>query len=362
MKKRVVLFALIAIIAALWVPPAWSQMGTVKGTVKDQSGNPMAGITVEYRNVETGRKMALKTDNKGEYSSLGVPLGTYRVTFSKDGQTIFFFDKVPVRAGEENVVDLDLAKERAAAPAKGQISPEQKKQAEAVEKENLKIRALNQKLAEANAAQQAGNFDQAIAILSEATQADPTRDLLWARLGEAYRFAASKAPDRAAATEKYKQAVEPFKKAVALKPNDGTYHNALGEVYAKGGMSQEAIAEYNTAAQVDPPHAATYYFNEGAVLTNTGKTEEANAAFDKAIAADPTKAEAYYQKGVNLLAKATLTKEGKMVAPPEATASLNKYLEIAPDGPNAQAAKELLTSMGATIETSFGKSKKTTKK
>ncbi len=95
------------------------------------------------------------------------------------------------------------------------------------------------------------------------------------------------------------------------------------------------MAECDKAAQLDPGQAGQCYFNEGAILTNQGKVDEANLAFDKAIAADPTRAEAYYQKGINLLGKATLGKDGKMIPVPGTAEALNKYLELAPDGKNA---------------------------
>jgi tetratricopeptide (TPR) repeat protein len=134
----------------------------------------------------------------------------------------------------------------------------------------------------------------------------------------------------------------------------GAYYNNMGEAYARLGQTPEAINAYTQAAQNDPPEAGKYYFNLGAVLTNSGKPDEANAAFDKAIAADPAKADAYYQKAVNLLSKATVDKDGKMNAPPEVAANLNKYLELSPDGPNAQSAKDLLAGLGAKIETNYG--------
>jgi len=116
------------------------------------------------------------------------------------------------------------------------------------------------------------------------------------------------------------------------------------------------MAEYNAAATLDPANAGLYFYNLGAILTNLGKLDEANAAFDKAIAADPNRADAYYWKGVNLLSKATL-KDNKMIAVPGTAENLNKYLALAPTGPHAESAKELLSSIGAKIETSFQKKK-----
>jgi tetratricopeptide (TPR) repeat protein len=117
------------------------------------------------------------------------------------------------------------------------------------------------------------------------------------------------------------------------------------------------VKSYEMAAQADPSSVAQSYFNIGAVYTNAGRPDDANAAFDKCIAADPTRAEAYYQKGVNLLGKATL-KGDKTIPAPGTVEALQKYLELAPTGPNAQAAKDLLASLGQSIETSYGTKKK----
>ena len=127
------------------------------------------------------------------------------------------------------------------------------------------------------------------------------------------------------------------------------------------GKAGDAVKSYEAAAKADPAQAGAAYFNIGAVYTNAGRVDDANAAFDKAIAADPTRAEAYYQKGVNLLGKATLQGD-KTIAPPGTAEAFQKYLEIAPTGPNAQSAKDLLTSIGSTVETSYGTKKKPAKK
>ena len=124
---------------------------------------------------------------------------------------------------------------------------------------------------------------------------------------------------------------------------------------------EDAVKTYELAAQVDPSNAAQYYFNTGAVLTNAGKIDEALAAFDKVIAADPNRADAYYWKGVNMIGKATLQGD-KMVAPPGTAEAFQKYLELQPTGTYADAAKQMLTSIGSSVETSFGNKKKPPKK
>jgi tetratricopeptide (TPR) repeat protein len=359
MRKQWLMLALVAALLLATVP-VWAQTMPVRGTITEE-GKPVAGAEVLLSNKDTGAKYNLKTDKRGEFVHIAIALGIYDMSVKVSGVERYT-SRIRV-GGEEKPIVIDLAKEQAAAQERGlqQLTPEQRKQllekVEAEQREAQKVTNLNQRLAEAKAAEDAGNYEQAAAILNETTQMDPTRPLLWARLGQAHLNAAGRTQDRAAASNYHTQAAEAYKKAIALSPSDGGYHNNLGQSYAKLGKTDEAIAEYNTAAQVDPTRAGMYYFNLGAVLTNAGKVDDANAAFDKALASDPAKAEAYYWKGVNLLAKATIGKDNKMVAPPGTAENLNKYLELQPQGQYAQAAKELLASMGAEIDTTYKKRK-----
>lgn len=347
MKKQIVLIAMaVLLVAALTVSAAAQMTTSIKGTTKDETGKPYVGITVILQSTDSGRKYTLKTDKHGDFFSLGIQPGTYNILFQKDGQTFYNWNNYVIRLSGENNIDLDMAKERAAQAKASGMTEEQKKQQEEAVKENQKIKGLNDKLAAARAAEQANNWDQAVQIMQEAVAQDQTKGILYATLGDAL-----------SGDKKYPEAVDAYQKAVALEPTRGEYHNNLGQAYLKANQVDQAIAEYTKAAEIDPTNAATYYFNLGAVLTNKNKADEANAAFDKCIAADPTKADAYYWKGVNLVAKATLDKEGKMVAPEGTSEALNKYLELKPDGPYAQGAKDLLASIGGKVETSFGKGK-----
>ncbi len=349
MKKHISLVILLTFLIAICAAPVWAQFtATVRGVAKDESGKPIDGATVELLNADNGRKLDLKTNSKGEYSSIGVGPGTYKFSLIKDGKVIDLFNQVPVAPGDDRVIDFDLAKDRPQTTPS--ISEEQKKKIEEAQKQNEKIKGLNAQLAQAKQLETAGNYDQAITILQPAAQAEPNQDVLWANLGEAQRGA-----------KKYPEAIESYQKAIALKPTNGPYHSALADALAKAGQTDKAVQEWATAVQNDPTNAATYYFNEGAVLTNTGKLDEAIAAFDKALQVDPTRADAYYWKGVDLIGKATM-KDNKMVAPPGTAEAFNKYLQLEPNGKYADPAKQMLASIGAAVETSYGKGKTSRKK
>jgi len=387
MKQYLVVLALSMVVAGVCASPAFSQdTGSVKGVCKDVEGKPIVGATVEWVSLDTGRKYDIKTNSKGEYFSLGIAPGHYKVTLlGTDNKEIFHFNGANV-GGDESTLDFDMQKEQAKAAQGAGLTAEQVKQqqeqAAKLAKENSTIKNLNEKLAAAKTASDAGDFDTAIAQVTEATQMDPSRDLLWAKLGDYEVSAAAKQTDSAEKAKRYDAAVTDYQKAVDLKqkaldaatqkPPDASkvlasFYNNLGKAEAQNGKTDDAVKAYNQAAQLDPAGAGMYYYNLGAILTNANTKNDsemrkaAAQAFDKAIAADPNRADAYYWKGTNLIGAATLQGD-KMVAPEGTAEAFQKYLELQPTGPHAEEAKAMLQGLGATVETSYGTKKKTTKK
>jgi tetratricopeptide (TPR) repeat protein len=379
MKKHFVVLFFVLLMLGLCVPPGFAQAsGTVKGLCKDTDGKPIADGVVVYANQDNGQKYTLKTNKKGEYFSLGIAAGSYNVTLyrsaddAKASKEVFHFNKFQVTL-DENTLDFDMQKEQQKAAQGVGLTPEQlkaKQEAEEkVKKENSTIKTLNEKIVAANTSMKAGDYDGAIATLTEALQVDTTHDVIWAQLADAYRGSALKQTDPAEKSKRLQEASADYQKAIDIRqkametkkdPDDNkrlaAYYNNLGEAASKSGKIDDAVKAYTQAAQINPEGAAGYYYNVGAVLTNAGKVDDAIAAFDKCIAADPTKADAYYQKGVNLIGKATLQGD-KMVAPAGTAEAFNKYLELQPTGPYADVAKQMLASIGAPVETGFGKKK-----
>ena len=266
MKRYFAIFVF-AVLAAAWcVPSAIAQAsGTVKGVCKDSTGAPVADGIVVWANQDNGQKYALKTNKKGEYFSLGIAPGAYVVTLYKNAddqkanKELFRMNKFQVQL-DENTLDFDLKKEQENT-AKGQgLTPEQLKamqeQQEKNKKEVTTVKSLNEKLAAANAAIQAQDYDTAIAALGEANQMDPSRDLIWFKLGDAYRLSANKQTDSAEKQKRLDSAVESYQKAVQLKqavtndkdPNAAkslaAYYNNLAEAYAKAGRTDDAVKTY----------------------------------------------------------------------------------------------------------------------
>jgi hypothetical protein len=105
---------LTAIILSLAVSsPAFSQStainGTIEGTVKDEQGALLPGVTVTVTNIDTGEQRVVVTNESGLYRAPLLSLGTYRVAAELQGFKKFEQQGVSLRAGQTAVIDVNLA-------------------------------------------------------------------------------------------------------------------------------------------------------------------------------------------------------------------------------------------------------------
>lgn len=69
---------------------------------------------------------------------------------------------------------------------------------------------------------------------------------------------------------------------------------------------------------------------------------DAAAGCRKSLQADPSKADAWFILGSVLFGDATFDANGKIAISAEARHALDKYLELAPEGPHAPDVKQML--------------------
>jgi tetratricopeptide (TPR) repeat protein len=362
-----------------------AQTSSIAGEVKGEDGKPLQGALIKIERLDIKGNYKVKTNKKGEYFHAGLPLGTYRVVLEVNGKDVDRVDNVRTRLGDPTVINFDLqrVKQRAEALQRAaesgqltadqlrEMSPEQRAALEKAAKERqaqlAKNRALNDAFNAGMTALQAKQFEPAIEAFSKAAEIDPKQHVVWAHLADSYiGLAGGKTgAEQQAALEK---GLANYLKAIEIKPDEAAYHNNYALALARAKRFEEAQAELTKAAQMDPPNAGRYFYNLGALLVNSGQNEPAGEAFKKAIEADPNYADAHYQYGVSLMAKAQVTPEGKVVPPPGAREAFEKYLQLKPDGPFADAAKGMIATMEAGVQTQYAnpeaeaKKKKTTRK
>jgi tetratricopeptide (TPR) repeat protein len=238
------------------------------------------------------------------------------------------------------------------------LSKEQKAEIEKQAKDNAaamaKNKALNDSFNAGKDALAAKNYDAAVDAFQKGVEMDPNQNVIWANLADAYvgQAGAKTGADQQAALGK---ALEAYQKAIALKPENPAYHNNYALTLAKAKKFDEAQAELNKAAQLDPPQAGRYYYNLGAVFVNNGQAAAAEVAFKKSIEANPEYADAQFQYATALSAKLSTGADGKVVAPDGMKDALEKYLQLDPMGQFAEPAKSMLQMIGATIQTDYSK-------
>jgi Flp pilus assembly protein TadD len=91
--------------------------------------------------------------------------------------------------------------------------------------------------------------------------------------------------------ERYDEAVDQFKKALALDPGNSLYHCNLAVAYGERGDVSEAFSEYQRALSLNPADL-TSLLNLGYAYEQQGETEKARREWQKLVDAAPLSAEA----------------------------------------------------------------------
>jgi tetratricopeptide (TPR) repeat protein len=389
MKKTILSALLLALMATTSFVAAQVRQAQVSGHVKDENGQPLAGVYVIFQNKDAGYTSDQKTDKNGGYAMLVNPAGAnangdvqFVITVKKDKKdkdNLYGPSTVVVTYNPDRNVPNIFDFPRAADSGGGsgmtaeqkREAEERKKQNEAIMSENKKRGAVGQLLNTAFSLHAAGNLDQALATAKQATDAGPQYAATWSTLGQMQLEAASKASSdaRAAAAS---DAVTNLKKAIELcatAPTDADkstcaptnlaiLHQNIGKALLLQNKPDDAAAEYRLAAQTDSVNADKYLFSLGLELYNRSKLDAANAAFTEALAKNPNNADAYLWRGMTQFNKASIDpKTNKAIYPPGTDQDLKKYLELAPTGPNAAMAQEALKEMQK-VTTSFKAPKK----
>jgi tetratricopeptide (TPR) repeat protein len=98
------------------------------------------------------------------------------------------------------------------------------------------------------------------------------------------------------------QAIDHYRRAVALRPDYAEAHYNLGRLLVEHGQLANAIAHYERAAAIDPADAEAQN-NLGVTLFGIGRTDDAIAHYQKALEIRPDYAEASCNLANALIAK-----------------------------------------------------------
>jgi Ca-activated chloride channel family protein len=98
-----------AIVAVLFTALVVAQTSRIAGIVRDPSGNPLPGVSVEIRSPALpGSTRVTVTGRDGRYAFTSLPAGTYDVTFALGGFTTLVRSGVVLANGSALPVDVEL--------------------------------------------------------------------------------------------------------------------------------------------------------------------------------------------------------------------------------------------------------------
>jgi len=306
----VLLFVLAAVALAV---PAFAQNGMVKGTVRDDKGQPVEGAKISIaQNGGTGRKFETKSDKKGEFIQIGLPSCQYAVTAEKD-KLASPPSAVGVSVGKPGEVALVVS---AAGGANSKASQEA-------------AAALKKIFEEGVAASTGGKHDEAIAKFQQGIAVNSNCADCYNNIGYSYTQ-----------LKQYDKAEEAYKKATELRPTDAAAFNGLANVYNAQRKGDLAAAASARATELSGSAGAgggnvDAIFNQGVILFNGGKSGEAKPLFEQVVKANPDHAEAHYMLGMTLAGE----------NPAAARGEFETYLKLSPSGSNAAMAKQFVDAL-----------------
>lgn len=301
----------IALIAAPAFAQDWKGKGRLDGKVVNEKGEPIPGARLLFR-LKGRDGPTVETDSKGRFAYYGFASGDWDLDVSAPG---YATRKTNVHLSElTRIPPMDIRLEKAseappapAAPAapdlKAEIVP-------TIEKGNALLEQKNYAGARAE-------YEKALSIV-------PDNPIILRAIARTYY-----------GEKNLDGAIAALRKAAEKDPSDTQTLLLLANLDLEKGNVEEgkAILDKLPAGSVQDP---AVYLNAGIVLLNKKNPAGAWEQFDRAIALKPEDAEAYFYRG---LAAVQLKKKT------EARADLRKYLELAPKGPQAGDAKDLLNSI-----------------
>jgi tetratricopeptide (TPR) repeat protein len=170
-----------------------------------------------------------------------------------------------------------------------------------------------------------GKTDDAIPQLQKAIELDPTLEQGYSALAGIYL-----------PRKKYKEALALGDKLLALKPDSSEAQTIRYQAYQGLGDKakiQEVKAALEAANTTQTPESA---FNQGVTLYNANNVAEAIKSFERALAAKPDYAKAHYMLGLSYVSANDMAK---------AKEHLQEFVRLAPNDPDAAAAKEMLGTL-----------------
>lgn len=323
MKKQILFSAavVLAVFICSSILPAQEGrgMGRINGVVLDEDKDPIEGVEIHLQATNFNLSMTTKSNAKGEWGFLGFGRDVFMFTFKKEGYLTTSAQLV-LSGVDKNPAQQIILKKAPEIP-KGAI----------VVTEAVKA-----------------DFKKADALFKEKKYAEalPYYEAIVRKNPEAYKMLRYKLANCLRELKMYPRAIEEYEKVITgLKKDDldikgkkivaEAYVN-IGDIYLKQKKFEEAAKNYIKSMEIVPPADAAVAYNVAEICFNAEKIADAVKYYKLAIELRPGFAGYYKKLGYAYLNLGDLN---------TAKTYFQKFLEMAPNDPDAPSIKDMLSSL-----------------
>lgn len=322
MKKQILrtAAAVLSIILAFTLA-GWAQEGRGKGRlsgeVRDEDKNPIAGVKLTLDYLSYDYQLTDVSDKNGKWAFLGLGMGVVKVTAEKDGFVTGGI-QLSVSSVNRNPRQLIILK---------RVEDIKPGTAEGVE-------ISRDTFVKATALYKEGKYEAALALLQDFRKQQPHLYQIGINIGNC-----------CLELGRFEEAIQEFQTAadkitaenLEVKGNTelARLYASIGDTYMRQNKLKEAEEYFKKSIEIDSSDHALAY-NVAEILFAGGKTDEAIKYYQLAIRIKPDWAKSYAQLGYAYLNK------GDTKA---AIENLKKFVELAPDSPEAPGIKDIIKSL-----------------
>jgi Tfp pilus assembly protein PilF len=305
-RQAALLALCLAAVSSIGVAQDWRGTGRLDGWVKDESGQPVEGALVQMSMENRTGGPKAKTNKKGYWAILGIAGGKWNMDITAPGYEIKKLSVGVSEASRAPAMEIQIKKEAAQAAPGGEgvagapsATGQQVKEA---------IEGGNKLLADKKYAEARAEYEKALALV-------PDNPAIMKGIVQTYH-----------GEKNIDKEIELLRKITQLDPSDTESRVLLGSDLLQQGKLEEgkAILDGLPPGSVKDP---AIFVNVGILFLNKNDPAQAVAYLGKAIELDPNQPDPYYYRGLSLM-------QQKKNA--DAKADFQKYLQIAPNGPEAK--------------------------
>jgi len=230
------------------------------GKVLDTQKNPLEGVEITLRDAVSNRSYTVMTKKGGEFKFAGLPHGTYRVVFKKEGYDEKA-DEWDYAAPQDTMVKIEI-------PAVVLATRAQVEEAGRLKEMEGQIKEAFEKIRQKD-------YDGGIALLKDALAKNPQDSNALYLIGLSY-----------SKKQMYAEAIGALTQVTQLVPQFPPAYFELGVCYQQQNDPEKALEYYQKNLDLDPTNVEGAY-NSGLILFGLNRVDEALVRFEKALSLRP---------------------------------------------------------------------------